>query len=160
VRLSTRRGRRILRLESVEAELLTSLLGELTAVLDADAEDDAAVRPPDSDPVLARLYPSAYPEDAAAAADFRSLTEDALRSERAERIALCEGELARGREVDLTDAEVADRWIKVLNDLRLSLGTRLGVTEEDERPDPADQPRMIYHWLTAVQDTVVTALMG
>jgi hypothetical protein len=51
----------------------------------------------------------------------------------------------------------------VLNDLRLALGTRLGVTEEDDHDvdatDPREQPRLIYYWLTAVQDSVVHGLM-
>jgi hypothetical protein len=48
----------------------------------------------------------------------------------------------------------------VLNDLRLALGTRLGITEDDdhvvERPD---DPRVVYYWLTGIQDAVVQALM-
>jgi hypothetical protein len=47
----------------------------------------------------------------------------------------------------------------VLNDLRLALGTRLGVTEDDYDRGPTGEPWVIYHWLTAVQDSVVTALM-
>jgi hypothetical protein len=56
------------------------------------------------------------------------------------------------------DDEAADRWLRVLNDLRLALGTRLGVTEQDELDDqePAVQ---LYHWLSAVQDLLVGHLM-
>jgi hypothetical protein len=52
----------------------------------------------------------------------------------------------------------------VLNDLRLALGTRLGITEDDDPDldpvDPAAQSRVIYYWLTALQDSVVQGLMS
>jgi plasmid stability protein len=151
VKLSRRGGLR-LRLEPVEVSVLTALLTQLDATLGGE---NAA------DPVVQRLYPSAYPDDDAAEADYREITEAGLRSERQQRAAACAAELSD--EVDLTDREVATRWIKVLNDLRLVLGTRLGVTEDDpdfDLADPAEQPRMVYHWLTGVQDAVVHALMS
>jgi hypothetical protein len=154
VKVSRRHGRLRLRLETVEVDLLFSLLDQLEAVLDTDA---------DNDPVRQRLFPSAYRDDPDAAAEYRELTETALASERAERIGACRADLAKGGDVDLSAEEVSQRWIQVLNDLRLALGTRLGVTEDD-RPDfdpdaPDGQIRAIYHWLTAVQDSVVAALL-
>ena len=53
----------------------------------------------------------------------------------------------------------------MLNDLRLALGTRLGITEDDTGDDRStratrtQRPRLVYYWLTAVQDSVVRALM-
>ena len=61
------------------------------------------------------------------------------------------------------DADGGQRWIQVLNDLRLVLGTRLGITEEDGDLDPAApdfQQRSVYYWLTALQDSLVRALMA
>ncbi len=151
--VSHKRGRVRLHLDPVEVDILVSLLGEL----------DTAVRGADpADPVTARLYPSAHPDDAAAAASYRELTESGLRDERIGRIAACVADLAGGTELDLGDPVDATRWLQVLNDLRLALGTRLGISEDDDQFDPADpeqQPRVVYHWLTAVQDTVVTRLM-
>jgi hypothetical protein len=58
----------------------------------------------------------------------------------------------------LVDDEAIDRWLRVLNDLRLALGTRLGVTEDSELDD--SQPAVqVYSWLTAVQDLLVMQLM-
>jgi hypothetical protein len=151
VKISTRHGRLQLRLDQLEVELLESLFADLAAVIADDADT--------ADPVVARLYPAAYAGDTEAEADFRSLTRGSLRSERLDRIAACTRELEHSRDVDLTDRDAAQRWITVLNDLRLALGTRLGVTEDDYDVTPGDEPRLIYHWLTAVQDTVVTALM-
>lgn len=148
----TRRGGLRLRLEPVEVSVLTALLTQLDATLGGEDADDSVVQ---------RLYPSAYPDDDAADADYREITESGLRAERQERAAACAAELAA--QVDLSDRAVATRWIKVLNDLRLVLGTRLGVTEDDpefDLADPEEQPRMVYHWLTGVQDAVVHALMG
>jgi uncharacterized protein DUF2017 len=151
VKVSARHGRVQLRLDHAEAALLESLLAELTTVLGDDADD--------ADPVVARLYPDAYADDTEAEADFRSLTHESLRTDRLDRIASCVGDLEHSRDVDLSEPQAAQRWITTLNDLRLALGTRLGVTEDDYAIAPDDEPRLIYHWLTAVQDTVVNALM-
>ncbi len=154
MKVSRRHGRLRLRLEPVEVGLLLSLLDQLEAVIDDEAGND---------PVRQRLFPSAYPDDPDAAAEYRALTESTLSVERTDRIGACRAELAQGGDVDLSADEVSRRWIQVLNDLRLALGTRLGVTEND-RPDfdadaPDAQIRTIYHWLTAVQDSVVAALL-
>ena len=152
MKVTHRRGGVRLRLDPVEVEILMALLGEL---------DETARSTDNDDPVVARLYPSAHPDDVDAAVAFRELTETGLRDDRVARIAACTADLAGGRDLDLTDPADATRWIQVLNDLRLALGTRLGVTEEDGDVDPTDpeqQPRVVYHWLTAVQDTVVTSM--
>ena len=154
MRVTHKRGKVRLQLDPVEVDILTSLLAEL----------DTAVRGTDlDDPVVARLYPSAHPDDVDAAAAYRELTESGLRDDRIGRIAACVADLAGGRDLDLSDPVDATRWIQVLNDLRLALGTRIGITEDDDDvdlSDPEQQPRVVYHWLTAFQDTVVTRLMG
>ena len=61
--------------------------------------------------------------------------------------------------------EAAQDWLRALNDVRLAIGTVLGVTEDypDELPgaDPAD-PRSaylgVYYWLGYLQDSLVRAL--
>jgi hypothetical protein len=112
--------------------------------------------------VHARLYPAAY-DDEDAAAEYRALTEAGLQDERVHRIQDCADDLgAHGTDLPLT-GEAGDRWLRVLNDLRLTLGTQLGVTEDwdhDVDPDDPEQlPQAAYMWLTAVQDSVVRALM-
>jgi hypothetical protein len=155
VKVGRRKGRLRLRLEPVEVALLQSLFDQLEAVLDGADGADAIRR---------RLMPDGYRDDPDAAAEFRQLTADTLRSERDERLTACRAELAAGGEVDITDPDAGRRWIQVLNDLRLAFGTRLGVTEDD-RPyvdpeDPDAELRAIYHWLSAVQDSVVSELMS
>lgn len=155
MKVSRRRGLVHLRLEPVEAALLTSLFDDFVAMLDTDALDA-------DDPVRERLFPAGYRDDEEAAAEFRSLTETSLRTDRSERAGQCATELASASTLDL-DGEAAQRWVKALNDLRLALGTRLGVTEDDdpdlESDDPETQARAVYYWLTAVQDSLVQALM-
>ena len=56
------------------------------------------------------------------------------------------------------EAESGQRWLMVLNDMRLALGTRLGVTADGfaDESEAAIEPtgarqaaRAAYHWLTA-----------
>ncbi|MGN6608579.1 MAG: DUF2017 family protein [Jatrophihabitans sp.] len=148
-----KRGGLKLRLDAGEAPILLSLLEELRVMV---ASDDA------DDPVRQRLYPAAYAEDGPAD-EFRELTETGLRDERVERIELCEAELTTGSDVVELADDAGDRWLRVLNDLRLALGTRIGVTDDwDHHVDPDDPtqfPQAAYVWLTGVQDALVRALM-
>jgi hypothetical protein len=154
VKVLRRRGRLLLRLDSAEIELLSLLLDELEAVLDGATDPD--------DDVLNRLYPSAYRDDDEADVEYRSLTESTLRAERHERIEACRADLHAAGDVELTDADDARRWIQVINDLRLALGTRIGIQDDDQDADlteSAAPPRVIYYWLTDLQDSVVHELM-
>lgn len=149
--MKVRRKHGVLRvdLHATEAALFTVLFTDLSALL---VEEDA------EDPVIQRLYPDGYADDAAASSEYRELVTSDLRDERAGRLQACWAEVpADGGRFELDD-EGGDRWIKVLNDLRLALGTRLGVTETEEL-DESEQSVAVYQWLTAVQDMLVTHLM-
>ena len=153
MRVTRRRGRVRIHLESVESGLLATLFDDLASALRTLPGDD---------PVHERLFPSAYPGDDDAAEEFRSLTEDGLRDTRLSRLELCRADLpVTAGELDL-DEEGGQRWLTVLNDLRLAIGTRLNITEDDDPElDPADpdaQMRAIYQWLTALQDSLVHAV--
>ena len=113
--------------------------------------------------MLARLFPSAYPEDEKAAEEFRRYTEATLRDGKRDAATVLET-LAPGR-VTLTP-EQAHAWLRALNDVRLALGVRLDVTEDRSDEEiarmPEDDPRypafITYDWLTYLQDTLVRAL--
>jgi hypothetical protein len=147
------------RLSLAESHVLEQIFVELQETLDAEALDS-------DDPVRERLFPAAYEDDEAAEA-FRDLTESALRQDRLERTDRCLAELLSARSLVRTDlhldAEAADRWIRVLNDMRLTFGTQLNITEDDDYELDADDPdvhvRARYVWLTALQDMLVTSLM-
>jgi Domain of unknown function (DUF2017) len=134
--------------------------GELAAILG----DTGPAQAPD-DPVLARLFPDAYREDPGAAGDFRRYTEHGLRSGK---VAAARTVLAtlpgKGGKVRLS-AEDGEVWLRALNDVRLALGVRLGITEDYERElgtVSSDDPRLaylqVYDWLTFLQETLVRAL--
>lgn len=116
------------------------------------------------DPVLARLLPDGYTGDPEAAQEFRRFTESGLRSAKVGSArTLLETLPARGGKVVLS-AEQAEDWLRSLNDVRLALGVRLGVTDDfdgldDVEPDdPGYAYINLYHWLAYLQESLVAAL--
>lgn len=139
---------------------------------------------PSDDPALARLLPSARPDDEEAATEFRRLTEPGLRQRK--RAAL--GECVRlfthwlaeptGEQL-LTDAQALN-LLTALTDVRLLLAQRLGVnTDEDAEHlhdllasigddedldglDDTEQERLwaarVYEFLTWLQESLVGVL--
>ena len=130
----------------------------------AGQEDSKALQAPD-DPVLARLLPDGYRDDPEAAGEFRKYTEQSLRSAK-QRAAqeMLDTLPDAGGTIKLTQDQ-AVAWLKALNDVRLALGVRLGVTEEFEeqwarlgQDDPQWAAFEVYAWLGAVQESLVQAL--
>jgi hypothetical protein len=174
----------------LEADLLRSLASQLVELLRNEAavprdhvdpleamlSFDGPTTEPD-DPVLARLFPTAYLEDDEAAAEFRRFTEGALRDSKAagaaavidalEEAGLPTEPAADQRlviDVEL-DQEAAQVWLRTFTDLRLALATRLEVEQDDDDyweslpdDDPRAQAHDIYQWIGALQETLVDAL--
>ena len=174
-----------------EADLLRSLASQIVELLrneraepptpSADpfealmAEFSGATTIPE-DPVLARLFPTAYPDDEEAASDFRRFTEGGLRDGKAAASAHIIDTLEEaGLPPELTedglviDVELsrpeAETWMRAFTDIRLALATRLGVEAGDEDywhslpdDDPRAQAHDIYVWVGYLQETVVEAL--
>ncbi|HEX6444615.1 MAG TPA: DUF2017 domain-containing protein [Streptosporangiales bacterium] len=171
------RGRVAVRFDAAEAALLRKLFGELVELLDdgtaaGGAGDDplaSAVgtlepREVPEDPALARLFPDAYRDDDEAASDFRRYTEGDLRAGKIDAARVVAESLGEGGRLVLT-AEQAKAWLTALNDLRLTLGTRLSVTEDHEQvfgslpdDDPRKQLWYIYDWLSYLQQSLVETL--
>ena len=117
-------------------------------------------------PPLPRAYldPTAESEEA----EWQELVHPELLRERLDALELITGTLGRAAsvqgdwwEIGLTPDEV-QAWLGVLNDTRLVLGTRLGVTEEERVLDPADPEAgayALYQWLTWLQGDLVEALL-
>ena len=152
-----RRGDEVIaRFVDAEADIVGLLLDQLEQLLAADPADSGG------DPVMARLLPPGHASDPELAAEFRDLTEAGLRSGKSDDLATVRATLPpQGGEVRLDD-EQARAWLRTTNDLRLALGTRLGVTAETEPPeDPTDEEGSqlaVYYWLTAVQGSLIDAL--
>jgi hypothetical protein len=175
-------------LAAAEASLLRSLVGQIMSLVEpeapaddpaegsADDRDDdlaaleAMVQGPGAekiseDPVLARLLPDAYRDDPAAAGEFRKYTEPALRTAKHQAAQEMLDTLPEeGGRIQLTQDQALS-WLKALNDVRLALGVRLGVTEEFEEQwgqlkpdDPQWTAFEVYAWLGAVQESLVQAL--
>jgi len=129
--------------------------------------DNDAVRP--DHPALARLLPDGYRDDEAAADDFRRFTQADLRAKKlADARALMRDLKVAGQDVAAPpsgavvrlDSERSRTWLRGLNDLRLALGTSLGVSEAGDVDD--DDPRLpllqIYGWLTELQATLIDTM--
>ncbi|MBE9376069.1 DUF2017 domain-containing protein [Saccharopolyspora sp. HNM0983] len=141
-------------------------LAELTGIRTGSSE-------PPQDRVLGRLLPDFYrtdpdtgetdEEEPGAAGALRSLHEpellDAKIGAADQVLQTCPQD---GGRVKLT-ADQADNWLTSLNDVRLALGTALDISEEMPESLPEDDPRSehlgVYHWLTWVQDSLVSALV-
>ncbi|MFI1469715.1 DUF2017 domain-containing protein [Streptomyces wuyuanensis] len=181
-------------LDEVEISILRSLAVQLLELIgpgDEPAEDadplaalfaEGPSEPP-SDPALARLFPDAYGEPEADrdgddelrefSAEFRRFTENDLRArKRDDALAVVRNldaltAAGEGGAILKLTAEDSLHWLGALNDLRLTIGTRLEVTDDDETGDlyrlPDSDPRkpmvMAYLWLGALQETLVETLM-
>ena len=155
---AARGGDVVARLEPAESTVVGLLLDQLEQLLAADAEDVG------DDSVLARLLPDGHRGDAEIAADYREMTESALRGGKADDLAIVRATLpAGGGEVRL-DADQAAAWLRSTNDLRLALGTRLDIRDDTEPPEEItgeeDQQLAVYYWLTEMQGSLVDALVA
>lgn len=188
-------GRSVATFNAFEADLLRSLAAQLIELLRSEeavpgtaAEDDevaalermldfAGPTTVPDDPVLARFFPTAYPDDDEAAADFRRFTEQGLRSGKAAAASAVIDTLEEsgltpepedGLFIDVElDEQQAQTWLRSFTDMRLAIGTRLEITDDDEaawESLPEDDPRSavhdIYLWLGFLQETLVMALTG
>jgi len=133
---------------------------ELSAAIGA-----AGPTSPPEDPVLARLLPDAYRDDPEAAGEFRRYTEQGLRSGKVAAAQTVLDTLPAGGGHVRLGPEDAQAWLRALNDVRLAIGTVLGITEdyEDEMEaaswaDPRSAYLEVYHWLGYLQDSLVRAL--
>jgi hypothetical protein len=182
-------------LDEVEISILRSLAVQLLELIGPGpgAEPDGGERDPlaalmadgptepPSDPALARLFPDAYGGPGAerdrrtreAAAEFRRFTENELRARKREDglafvrtlDALTPG--GDGGAVLTLTPEQSRQWLGTLNDLRLTIGSRLGITDDEDGDElyglPDGDPRkpmvMAYLWLGALQESLVETLM-
>ena len=111
-----------------------------------------------TDPAIARLFPNAYLDDKNAAQDFRRYTEPDLRNEKKQNLDIVSDSLEQKLiQVELTDQEVS-AWLKSLNDLRLVLGVRIGITD-NYREDLVEDPGFhLYDYLSYLQSSLIDAL--
>lgn len=171
------------RLTEYEATLLESLLDQLGGLLEADAEqvesDDPFARwqaefsetglLDHSDPVIRRLFPSAYPDDPAAAAEFRRFTQAKQRQDRlgqAEVVMAALRDSDGGRHPVQVRVHEIDQWLKALTALRLSLAVRLGIEQPEDaeeldalgEDDPRSYIYRVYEWVGYLSEGLLAQL--
>lgn len=190
-----RRGGLVATFEPGEAHVIANLTSQVVELL-RDRNGESASDPdplagelglaggpslPPDDPVLQRLLPDAYRDDADEAAEFRRFTEQSLTSVK---VASAEAVLESLREAGLDDTSLAEdgaegeesieveldpegvqAWLRTLTDVRLSLAVRLGIEADEDAMllHQSDDEAVIamtelYDWLGYVQETLVTAL--
>jgi hypothetical protein len=145
----TGRGRYRLRLEAGERQLLRSLVEQLRDLVRTDTDD----------PGVGRLFPRAYTDDPEREAEYQRLMRDELLEAR---LGAIETTLQTLERDDVDEGELS-AWMRSLNDLRLVLGVRLGVTEDDEPLDldpeaPDADTRYLFLALGMLLEEVVEAL--
>lgn len=109
------------------------------------------------DPALARLFPDGYFDDEHASADFRRFTEQDLRQQKIAALSDVRENLNDRENPTTVSAQQAQSWLKAINDLRLVLGTRMEITQENDFD--SDEPEVnLYNYLTYLQGTLIDAL--
>ena len=143
----TATGRYALDLPGDERDVIAGLVQQLRDVLLATTDD----------PIVRRLFPTAYNEDADRDQEYQQLVRDELLERRLAALATVDATV----DVDELDEPGLTGWLTALNDLRLVLGTRLDVSEDDVDVDPDDPDapaRAVYHYLGLLVSEAVDAL--
>ncbi|CAN5312320.1 DUF2017 domain-containing protein [soil metagenome] len=151
----------------VEAELVSTLAAQLEQLLAERATDGEDPLPglvlggstslPD-DPALARLFPDAY-ADAELSSEFRQLTERGLAHGKVANARFVAESVGAGR-IELDEAG-AQRWMRSIGDMRLTLAARIGIDDDDSVIEGDDETLAmyeVYSWLAGVQDSIVRCL--
>ena len=131
--------------------LLKSLAGQLLVLL----EDPAA------DPGLVRLSPVAYPDDPEREAEYRAMVGDELLEGRRRTARILEATA----DATTLEEEELEAWMRAVNDVRLVLGTKLDVSEDDDLDalalddqDPEAAAYALYHYLGHLLEQIVVEL--
>ena len=149
----------ILSLAPEEAQFLALLPVELREVFDGPLDDPAG----------RRLFPRAYldPTEEEAETEWKAMVHPDIMRQRLDALATVTASLGRAtRQGDFMElALVPDdvhAWLGVLNDVRLVLGTRLEITEEEwdiEADDPRAGAFGVYAWLSQLEQDLVDQLL-
>ena len=148
-RIKRRRGGKLeLRLTAQEKAVLGHVAGQLREAIVSGVEA----------PSLRRLFPPAYVDDPEKEAGYQALARDELLESRLAALDDVEAALAE----PLMDADRAAGLMRSCNALRLVLGTRLDVSEDDEPEidpeDPEAPTWALYFFLSTLVAELVDAL--
>ena len=130
-------------------EHLRALIGGLVEDLRALIETD--------DPRLFRLFPPPYGDDEERNQGYAVLAGAELRERRIESLEVVSAHL----DATELDGEQLSTWMRSINDVRLVLGTSLGITDDGQEPpsDPSDVAiHTVYELLGVLLESIVQAL--
>ncbi|MGA3214230.1 MAG: DUF2017 family protein [Acidimicrobiales bacterium] len=150
-----REGGYELRLPPAERALLAVLPLQLVSLLEKSGDKTSNELPP----ALRRLLPTAYTTDPDAERSFVAMTRDDLLEHHRESLET----MAATAEATRISEEQLVAWLAALNDLRLSLGSMLGATEDETEPPAAQsQPAewLAYMYLGGLQSELIDILEG
>jgi hypothetical protein len=152
-----------------EVRVLRRVASEVVGLLTEGFDHD--------DPVVGRLFPTVYPEDPPEAADFRRFTEGDLKTGKIDQAGAvlaalpAEGDAGPGGTEVRLDAEAAEAWLRAINDVRLAMGVRLGVTDQTDLDLELDEEfnrditssrafqLSVYAYLGYLQESLLDAIM-
>ena len=169
-----------------EASLLLNLATSMIGMLDEressspadELEEITGMRTgnssPPQDDTMKRLLPDFYrtPTEHPAGSGTAESLNSALRSLHEPEIIEAKRHAAQrlldtipenGGKLELSEAD-ANAWVAAVNDMRLALGTMLGVKQDGPIEVPPDHPMAghldVYQWLTVLQEYLVLGIMG
>ena len=141
-------------LDEVETAILRQLTAEMRALLTGKHQRN--------DPVWERLFPAAYetPEDETA---YRDMTGDDLTRHKLDALDMVSTGLSDGPAEITISGEQVDQWLACLTDLRLAIGMRLDVDEEQMGTEvdprhPDAQALAVLHWLGWLQEGLLRSV--
>ena len=145
---TTAAGTISVRLDRDIRRLIGELLEQLREVLLVGDGDD-----------IRRLYPTAYPDDAELEDAYRGLVHDQLLMQRLDALDRVQATLDN----DELSVDDADLWMSTINQVRLVLGTKLDVSEDDDMEIDPDDPgafaQATYQVLSVVLGNLTDARM-
>jgi len=139
-------GRFRLRWRAADRRMVAALATDLDQLLESDDES------------VVRLFPPAYGTDETKSREWAALARDELVTSRRASLATLESALGRTE----VDAEELHALMRSINDLRLVVGTKLDVSEDDDQRPPVSDPRfqswLAYHRLGRMLAQILAAL--
>jgi len=123
------------------------------------------------DPVVDRLFPDIYPDRPEDSQEFRQYTEGELKTGKIDQAGAILAALPDDGpgEVRL-DAETAEAWLRAINDARLAMAIRLGISQDTDLGDELDDAVLhdpassrvfqlsVYAYLGYLQESLLNAL--
>ena len=144
-------GRYLLLLSEDERAVLRRLATDVVGNI--EARDDRSTY---------RLFPPGYSEDLGRQVEYDRLMRDDLQASHIGALGL----LSETADAGSLDEGQLYAWVRALNQVRLVLGTRLEITDDDSampelaETDPAFGLWLIYEYLAVLQGSAVEALTG